>query len=115
VTHIVTATNNKKGICPRTIKYLNGVLTGKWIVSYEWIIKCLRHKTWADEAPHEVKGTNDAAVDTPRRARINSLKQVGKFDQKFYSPLTSKCMFSQKVLMGINDLIKGKIVEILPT
>lgn len=35
VTHIVTATNNKKGICPRTMKYLNGVLTGKWIVSYE--------------------------------------------------------------------------------
>ena len=34
VTHIVTTTNGK-GVCPRTIKYLNGVLTGKWIVNYD--------------------------------------------------------------------------------
>ena len=34
VTHIVTATNSK-GVCPRTIKYLNGVVTGKWIVNYD--------------------------------------------------------------------------------
>ena len=34
MTHIVTATNNK-GVCPRTLKYLNGVLTGKWIVKYQ--------------------------------------------------------------------------------
>ncbi|KAJ7389986.1 BRCA1-associated RING domain protein 1 [Desmophyllum pertusum] len=81
VTHIVTSTNNKKGVCPRTIKYLNGVLTGKWIVDYEWILKSLRHKAWVDEAPHEVKGTNDAAVETPKRARINSIKQLpGLFD-----------------------------------
>ena len=45
------------------------------------ILKSLRHKTWVDETPHEVKGTNDTTVDTPRRARINSLKQVSLFDQ----------------------------------
>jgi len=75
VTHIVTTTNGK-GVCPRTIKYLNGVLTGKWIVNYDWIVKCLRQKTWMDERPYEVKGTNDASVDAPKRARINAVKQL---------------------------------------
>lgn len=60
-------------------------LISYFVISSAGILKCLRHKTWIDEAPHEVKGTNDAAVDTPRRARINSLKQVSQFDQKFYS------------------------------
>ena len=55
-----------------------------FMISCAGILKCLRHKTWVDEAPHEVKGTNDAVVDTPRRARINSLKQVCQFDHKFY-------------------------------
>ncbi|XP_068715866.1 BRCA1-associated RING domain protein 1-like [Montipora foliosa] len=75
VTHIITAAN-AKGICPRTIKYLSGVLTGKWIVSYDWVVKCLRRKTWVDESPYEVKGTNDAAVDAPKKARINAVKQL---------------------------------------
>ncbi|KAL9968227.1 hypothetical protein ACROYT_G026577 [Oculina patagonica] len=107
VTHVVTATSNK-GVSPRTIKYLNGVLTGKWIVSYEWILKCLRHKTWVDEAPHEVRGTNDATVDTPRRARINSLKQLpGLFDGcqfyfsgEFYPPHPSREDLTQMVKYG---------------
>ena len=51
VTHIVTATNSK-GVCPRTIKYLNGVVTGKWIVNYdckwikmvEWVSRALSGK-----------------------------------------------------------------------
>jgi len=34
VTHIITS-SNKEGMCPRTIKYLMGVLQGKWIVSNE--------------------------------------------------------------------------------
>ncbi|XP_068670016.1 BRCA1-associated RING domain protein 1-like isoform X2 [Montipora foliosa] len=74
VTHIITAAN-AKGICQRTIKYLNGVLTGKWIVSYDWVVNCLRRKTWVDESPYEVKGTDDAAVDAPKKARINAVKQ----------------------------------------
>lgn len=57
-------------------------------ISRTGILKCLQHKTWIDESPHEVKGTNDAVVDTPRRARTNSLKQVSQFNQKFHSPLT---------------------------
>ncbi|KAM7448499.1 BRCA1-associated RING domain protein 1 [Porites harrisoni] len=75
VTHIVTATNSK-GVCPRTIKYLNGVVTGKWIVNYDWIEKCLRRKSWIDETAYEITGTNDAAVEAPKRARINSVKQL---------------------------------------
>ncbi|RMX38967.1 hypothetical protein pdam_00008176 [Pocillopora damicornis] len=45
------------------------------------ILKSLQRKTWVDETPFEVKGTNDAMMDAPKRARINSLKQLpGLFD-----------------------------------
>ena len=43
------------------------------------VVKCLRRKTWVDESPYEVKGTNDAAVDAPKKARINAVKQVSNF------------------------------------
>ena len=33
VTHVVTPVN-KNGHCPRTMKYFSGILTGKWIVSF---------------------------------------------------------------------------------
>ena len=35
-----------------------------------------------DERPYEVKGTNDASVDAPKRARINAVKQVSQFKGK---------------------------------
>ena len=34
VTHVITSCN-KNGMCPRTLKYLRGVLQGKWIVNME--------------------------------------------------------------------------------
>ena len=40
------------------------------------IEKCLRRKAWIDETAYEIIGTNDAAAEAPKRARINSVKQV---------------------------------------
>jgi len=40
------------------------------------IEKCLRRKAWIDETAYEIIGTSDAAVKAPKRARINSVKQV---------------------------------------
>ena len=40
------------------------------------IEKCLRRKAWIDETVYEIIGTNDAADEAPKRARINSVKQV---------------------------------------
>lgn len=34
VTHVITAVD-ADGLCTRTLKYLYGVLAGKWIVKYE--------------------------------------------------------------------------------
>ena len=41
VTHIVTSTD-ASGTCPRTLKYLLGVVTGKWIVNTacEYVFYC---------------------------------------------------------------------------
>lgn len=112
VTHIVTATNTK-GVCPRTLKYLNGVLTGKWIVKYQWILESLQKKTWVDETPFEVKGTSDAATDAPKRARINSLQQLPSlfdgcqffFSGEFVPPHPSKEDLVQLVKHGGGRLL----------
>ena len=34
---------------------------------------------WVPESLFEIKGTKDAMVEAPKRARINVLKQVSKF------------------------------------
>ena len=52
------------------------------IMYFIGIVKCLRQKTWMDERPYEVKGTNDASVDAPKRARINAVKQVSQLKRK---------------------------------
>lgn len=52
------------------------------MIYFKGIVKCLRQKTWMDERLHEVKGTNDASVDAPKRARINAVKQVSQLKGK---------------------------------
>ena len=42
------------------------------------IVRSLRRKAWLDEDSYEVKGTNDATVDAPKRARVNAVKQVSR-------------------------------------
>ena len=49
VTHIVMASNTAKRqdgrqcvLGKRTMKYMQGVINGKWIVSFDWIEQCIK-------------------------------------------------------------------------
>ncbi|KAI8489949.1 BRCA1-associated RING domain protein 1 [Branchiostoma belcheri] len=94
VTHLVTACD-EAGHCPRTIKYLRGVLTGKWIVSFKWVSACLEQQQCVPEGPYEVLGTTAKPGSTgASKGRINKEQQLpGLFDGchfflhgKFQSP-----------------------------
>ncbi|XP_078572774.1 uncharacterized protein LOC144859761 isoform X2 [Branchiostoma floridae x Branchiostoma japonicum] len=81
VTHLVAACDDNRR-CPRTIKYLRGVLTGKWIVSFKWVSACLEEQQHVPEGPYEVLGTAAKPDSTgARRGRLNKEQQLpGLFD-----------------------------------
>ena len=54
VTHVVVPTSVDEP-AKRTIKFLQGVVSGKWIVSYAWVSACLAANEFVDEAAYEVR------------------------------------------------------------
>lgn len=72
VTHVVTLADSM-GYTPRTLKYCCAVLTGAWIVSFDWILASLAAKAWVAESLYEIKGDQHAegAPNKARSARNN--------------------------------------------
>lgn len=76
VTHLVTSVSTA-GTCARTLKYLLTILTGKWVVSTQWIRACLETKGRVAEEPYEVPGSRTTPTSlTPRNARLNHDQQL---------------------------------------
>ncbi|XP_013404512.1 BRCA1-associated RING domain protein 1-like [Lingula anatina] len=76
VTHVVT-TVNAEGMCPRTMKYLQAVLTGKWVVNFEWVSLCLEYKHHVCEEAFEVPGSStNPDSQAPRLSRLNAERQL---------------------------------------
>jgi hypothetical protein len=59
VTHIVTPTNADGFCTKRTLKFMQGVADGKWVVGPKWVQACVDADATADETPFEVKGYTD--------------------------------------------------------
>ncbi|GFT49903.1 BRCA1-associated RING domain protein 1 [Nephila pilipes] len=71
VTHVITNCDNM-GNCTRTMKILLGILTGKWLMNFQWIEVCLEYKQKVDEEAFEIQGTrNQPNTQGPKRGRIN--------------------------------------------
>ncbi|XP_071957300.1 BRCA1-associated RING domain protein 1-like [Antedon mediterranea] len=84
VTHVIASCAG--GVCLRTLKYLQGVISAKWIVSFEWIERCVHEKQAVDEGLYEVAGTmSSPSSPGPMRARLNAAAQ--------YPPLFDGCHF----------------------
>jgi len=86
VTHIITKNvSDVKGEyrTSRTLKFLKGVLQGKWIVTEEWVDACLKEKRHVPENLYEVLGDDCSINGGAKRAR-ETLKKGGL-------PLFSSC------------------------
>jgi hypothetical protein len=61
----------------RTLKYMQAVLSGIWIVSEQWVLDCISSSAVLDPTPYEVLG-DEAFPDeaAPRRARL-SVRTLG--------------------------------------
>lgn len=69
VTHIIT-TVNEDNIARRTLKYSIGIVSGKWIVNYDWIKDSVEKGHWLYEENYEVKGDH-VCKDGPYKGRNN--------------------------------------------
>ncbi|KAL2473833.1 Protein BREAST CANCER SUSCEPTIBILITY 1-like protein [Forsythia ovata] len=80
VTHVIASTD-KNGACKRTLKFLMGVLEGKWILSVEWIKACMKSREFVDEQHYEISVDIHGIRDGPRLGRLRLVnKQPKLFD-----------------------------------
>ncbi|XP_033120913.1 BRCA1-associated RING domain protein 1-like [Anneissia japonica] len=74
ITHVIASCT--AGVCLRTFKYLQGVISAKWVISFQWVESCLREQRAVDEESFEVAGTmSSPSSPGPKMARLNAAKQ----------------------------------------
>ncbi|KAK8522423.1 hypothetical protein V6N12_056131 [Hibiscus sabdariffa] len=85
VTHIIASTD-ENGACKRTLKFLMGILEGKWILNINWVKACIKAMKPADELPYEISIDVHGIRDGPRLGRLRlQNKQPKLFNEcKFY-------------------------------
>ncbi|GMI70669.1 hypothetical protein HRI_000736200 [Hibiscus trionum] len=85
VTHIIASTD-ENGACKRTLKYLIGILEGKWILNINWVKACIKAMRHVDELPYEINIDVHGMRDGPRLGRLRlQNKQPKPFNEcKFY-------------------------------
>ncbi|KAI7893614.1 uncharacterized protein EV154DRAFT_416596 [Mucor mucedo] len=68
-THVIASVDKKKQ-CHRTLKYLDGVVTGKWIVTPQWLLDSMKAKRWLGEIGYEIQGDAKSGIThAPEKAR----------------------------------------------
>ncbi|PHU13450.1 hypothetical protein BC332_14655 [Capsicum chinense] len=85
VTHVIAATD-EKGACTRTLKVLMAILSGKWILTIDWIKACIQENYPVNEEPYEVNLDNHGCFGGPKAGRLRASSSAPKlFDGlKFY-------------------------------
>ncbi|XP_071550179.1 BRCA1-associated RING domain protein 1-like isoform X2 [Panulirus ornatus] len=73
VSHIITECTKDKVACQRTLKYMMGVVSGKWIISPSWVDECLSGELAVNPESHELCGSSlNTARGAPTQGRTNS-------------------------------------------
>jgi len=99
VTHLLVPTDDH-GNTQRTLKYLQCLSSGRWIVSIAWAYRCIQEGKWVDESPFEVTGCRQFANhNAPSRSRQN--RKVG--DPRLLKGFRVYFPPSDKVLVPSND------------
>ncbi|XP_053373735.1 BRCA1-associated RING domain protein 1-like [Mercenaria mercenaria] len=85
VTHIVTKFNSE-GMCPRTIKIVQAILAGKWILNMEWLETSSQLGSLVCEEAFEAQGTSlFPHAQAPYKGRMNRKQQLpGLFDGCYF-------------------------------
>ncbi|KAG8385241.1 hypothetical protein BUALT_Bualt03G0021600 [Buddleja alternifolia] len=77
VTHVIASTD-ENGACRRTLKFLMGVLEGKWILSVHWIKASMEAGELVDEQHYEIAVDIHGIRDGPRIGRLRFINKQPK-------------------------------------
>ncbi|CAA2934053.1 BRCA1-associated RING domain 1 [Olea europaea subsp. europaea] len=85
VTHVIAATN-AEGACSRTFIFLMAILSGRWILTMDWIKVCMEANHPMNEEPYEVKLDNHGCRNGPKTGRVRVSTNAPKLFHglKFY-------------------------------
>ncbi|CAN7132517.1 unnamed protein product [Brassica rapa subsp. narinosa] len=85
VTHVI-ASINENGACKRTLKFMMGILEGKWILSIDWIKACMKNGEYVSEEPYEISIDVHGTRQGPYIGRQRALNKEPKLFNglKFY-------------------------------
>eukprot|EP01033_Poteriospumella_lacustris_P005272 gene5272-3765_t len=77
VTHVVVSVDKQGIMKQRTMKYMQALAHGVWVVSTKWIYACLQAGAIVDESEYEVKSNIKALIPrAPMRARQMRLSKA---------------------------------------
>ncbi|WCJ33512.1 breast cancer associated RING 1 [Euphorbia peplus] len=102
VTHVIASTD-ENGACRRTLKFLVGILEGKWILNIEWVKACLKAMKLVQEEQYEIKVDVHGIRNGPELGRLRILNKQPKIFEglKFY------------LMRDFPDAYKGYIQDII--
>ncbi|CAL7939335.1 unnamed protein product [Xylocopa violacea] len=70
VTHVIVRTNKNNNGTDKTLKYLQGIVHKKWIVSYKWVVDSLSEGRLVNELPYEAVDSKTLEAG-PRKSRLS--------------------------------------------
>lgn len=118
ITHVV---GNDQGDAKtnRTLKYIKGLITHKWLVSFAWIEKSLEKGTVQNEEPYEFVGHKESPDDKlnkpkeSRETKVNFLKGFKLFTKKNAGKNLPSDF--RKEMTSLVELGGGKVLSMMPT
>ncbi|XP_009627211.1 BRCA1-associated RING domain protein 1-like [Nicotiana tomentosiformis] len=103
VTHVVAATD-EKGACTRTFKVLMAILSGKWILTMDWVKACIAANGPVKEEPYEISLDNHGCSGGPKAGRLWASTNVPKLFDGFRFYLSGDFVPTYKV--DLLDLVE---------
>lgn len=108
VTHVLVDLEREKMSCANDLTYLNSIVMGKCIVSYEWLEESQSSGSFGDEEEFMAKGCHDCCTGAPALAKNNfSSRKPRLFDGchiylqgAFSDPYPSKTDFTALLKAG---------------
>lgn len=75
VTHVVVGgsslfVRNGRRVSKRTMKYMQGVLTGQWVVAFDWVGACLAARRRVEEEAFEIDGDMQGGEGGAKAGRL---------------------------------------------
>lgn len=69
VTHVIVKVSGQRNTTEKTLKYLQGIAYGKWIVSLNWVYDSLQEKKLLNEENYEIVD-NLTSEEGPKKSRL---------------------------------------------